>query len=93
MEIIFLVDFDRDTREHVTFGSTMKNFEVRGNFCQFTAVLRQASDEAYMKGRVRRVVFIYVRTRRLVSCMFISPFGFVLLFPPPTVVRRDVRLV
>lgn len=64
MEIIFLVDFDRDTRERAS--ARRRRIVEALNFCQFTGCdVRQASDDACMKGRARRVVFIYVKFARV----------------------------
>lgn len=56
--------FDRDTRERAS--ARRRRIVEALNFCQFTGCdVRQASDDACMKGRARRVVFIYVKFVRV----------------------------
>lgn len=82
MEIIFLVDFDRDTRERVTFASTMKN--CRGSwqflpvYCGVTAGKRRSVYERSRKTRCvyirsyasTRVLYVYIAVR---FCFAVSP--------------------
>lgn len=93
MDIIFLVDFDRDTRNAIpaSEGST-----IIVAFVPLTRLLTTAEKRRryiYIKYRVSviYVKFVYIRLVYLYSNWSLFRFCFV-LFPPPfrTVARHDV---